>query len=183
MATKIFKPFYIVDYYYGSIEKMNIKFKRVTFKDPDLLKARREAIEYATKPWRDIQNDKYDGPRLEKILNKIINIISVRASFCPNKDEQIVIYGDDEHTVLTGLDAEAEYYLDHDLIEEDNLIEIYENEKDEDEDEVNPTFQLAKDYLEKEPDFDYYIVHVISEDLEEIFPELKLDGYLNAQSA
>ncbi len=154
---------YEVEVFLGRFLPDQMKSKTIEFIDDNLLIARKKALEYAEDTFNKTEYDKpSDFNEIPEMIHNV-DALSVDVYFVVN-DSEFPIYGTEVHDVLTGLNIEAKYFVENNLVDKESLIKILQNRKEINKDSLNPPFILASETSEF-PDFDFDVINVLPEDL------------------
>lgn len=146
---------YIVEIHSGQIGSKGMTNETQRFDEGELLKARSQAIEFASSTLVDLEMESADEDFA----------FSVDVFFQFN-DELLQIFGADREEVIPGLIEETKILLKKGLISKNELTPIFQNKKNHEEDPWNPQFVFSTEDLKNLPSFKYDECLVISQDLE-----------------
>jgi hypothetical protein len=151
---------YIVEIHSGQIQPEGITNETQNFNKGELLKARSEALEFASSSLVELE--------MEGSEENFAFSVDV---YFQNTDGRYQIFGSEYEEVVIGLIEEAKFFQKNGLIKPDELTTIYMNKKTHKEDPGNPIVVVSKDELKHWPDMEYDEVSVLKQDLELIFDE------------
>jgi hypothetical protein len=167
---------YKVEVFSGRFLPGEMKSESHLFTQSEPLKARNEAVTFAiTTIGQAIVDQKYDDPDLFRQIPEMVHNVdafSVDIYFC-TADEEALIYGSEVHEVLTGLHVEADYYVKNNLVDSNSLIKILENTKSTHKDPDNEPFAIASPEMRDLPNFEFYTISVLPDDLDSILMNFK----------
>lgn len=146
---------YIVEIHSGQITPKGVTNETQTFEKGELLKARSQALEFASNALVDIEME-----AAEENFS-----FSVDAYFL-NQDKSYKIFGSDLELVIPGLIEEAKYFLENGLIAQNDLSKVYLNKKTHKEDPGNPQCVFSEEDLKNWPSFEYDECLVLTHDLD-----------------
>ncbi len=149
---------YIVEIHSGQIGSKGMTNETQRFDEGELLKARSQAIEFASSTLVDLEMESSDEDFA----------FSVDVFFQFN-DELLQIFGADREEVIPGLIEEAKILLKKGLISKNELTTIFQNNKSHEEDPGNPQFVFSKGDLKNWPSMESSEHFIIAQNLELIF--------------
>jgi hypothetical protein len=149
---------YIVEIHSGQIQPGGITNETQNFNKSELLKARSEALEFASS---SIEELKMEGS--EENFAFSVDV------YFQNTDGRHQIFGAEYEEVVIGLIEEAKFFQKNGLIKPDELTTIYFNKKTQKKDPRNPIVVVSKDELKRWSSMEYDEVSVLKQDLKLIF--------------
>lgn len=151
---------YIVEIHSGHFEPNGMTSETKKFDNGELLKARSQALEFASSALADLEMEASDEDCA----------YSVDVFFQFN-NEMHQIFGVDHEEVVPGLIEEAKIFLKNGLITNNELTLVYLNTKSHKQDPGNPVFVLSIEELKNWPSMEFKEHFVIAQDLELIFED------------
>lgn len=165
---KVNYPCYVVLETEGTFTKNGMQSKETIFHDPDLLKARSKAIQFAKELERSA--NEFDDPKYVHempVLIPMLKAFSVNVFFYQNENESDCIYGESLEDNSFGLYIEAKYFKRNYPSNKVEFIKLFWNNNPDD--DTYPPYQIATD-AKQLPDFDFELLEVIAQDLDTILP-------------
>jgi hypothetical protein len=165
---KISYPCYSVVTTEGTFIENGMQSNETFFNDPDLLKARSKAIQFAKELER--KANEFDDPKYVHeipVLIPMLTAFSVNVLFCKDETESDIIYGESLEDNSFGLYVESMYFKRNYPSSKVEFVKLFWNNNPDD--DTYPPYQIAIN-AKQLPEFDFEILEVLAQDLDTILP-------------